>query len=173
MGLEEAFSLRIPDKAIESMATPRHVIDHLHDQLPHGAESPCLSQRAFHILRRTLQVTLETDCSCLRPGTRLLDILPGKNPDDFWAKTGYLLGAPRWPRVGPRGWFQGSWSPQVTSLREATTYLAAWMPMAIKPVGEGWAWSEVAWIVDQHIRESLGIREYSFDDHFVRDLGVG
>src|SRR5207248_219742 len=76
MSVENAFDLRIPDKAAQSMTTPRRLIDYLHGRLPRSSLGYCLSQRIFYQLREALSEQLSIDRTAISPGTNLLDIIP-------------------------------------------------------------------------------------------------
>lgn len=171
MSLEEAFGIHVPDAAAFTLRTPRLVIDYIHVQLPQTGESAgiCLPQRAFYRLRDILTSWLWIDRSAVRPASDLDDLLPAEGRTATWARIGDVFGARRWTRVG---WWGSPTRTRVNTMREAATWIAANMPVAIKRPDEAWVRSEVAWVVDRMIRDRLGIYEYGLDDDFVRDLGV-
>ncbi len=94
MTFEEDFNVDIPDAVAGSMMTPRHVIDFLFQKRGVGS-GPCLSQRAFHRLRRAL-MRLGHERQALRPETRLGDLFPPQLRIVAWVRLGQELGCSPW-----------------------------------------------------------------------------
>jgi hypothetical protein len=173
LGLEEAFGLRIPDAVAVNITTPRILIDYLHGQLAPSSESRCLSQRAFYRIRQGLVNRVGLPRASLRPDSELLALLPVSDAQEVWAGIGESLGYTRWPRARGNGWLASVFlSSRPRTLGEAAKQVAAVSPTSLKPAGEGWSWGEVAAVIDWHLRQNLGIQEYSLDDRFVEDLGL-
>jgi hypothetical protein len=172
MAIEDTFDVRIPNRAAESLTTPRKLIDYIHGQLPNALTPSCLSQRAFYILRRELRLQVRDDLRRLRPNTLILEALPAENIRKSWHQIGERLMAKRWWRARPNRWLSWFVGPKLRTLGDAAQYLATHSASRLKHSGEGWTWNEVAWVVDRIIREQLAIHEYSLDDRFVQELGL-
>jgi hypothetical protein len=173
MSVEEAVGVRIPDAVAVNITTPRLLIDYLHSQLAPSSESRCLSQRAFYRIRQGLVDRVGFLRASLRPDRELLALLPVSAAQEVWAGIGESLGVTRWPRARGNGWFASIFlSSRPRTLGEAAKQVAAVSPAALKSTGEGWSRGEVAAVVDWHLRQNFGIREYSLDDRFVEDLGL-
>jgi hypothetical protein len=54
MEVEEVFEIEIDDASAEKMKTPRELISSIMDRVAQADETACLSQRAFHLLRKAL-----------------------------------------------------------------------------------------------------------------------
>ncbi len=173
MDIEEAFGTPIPDAICEKLTTPRQLIDYIHSRLPREQEPRCLSQRAFYAVRRVLAPRIGLTHSQLRPGTELLAVLPPENAQEAWADVGGSLGCRAWPRL-PGGWWARTFlSTRPRTLGEVARHVAIFTPGAVKPAGEGWSWHEVATVVAGQVRHHFAIRDFSLDDSFVDDLGLG
>lgn len=172
-GVEEAFGIRIPDEVAPSLATPRRLIDYVHGRLPRSPKPRCLSQRAFYAIRRELARRVGAPPSHLRPSTELLCVLPSHNAQTVWLEVGESLGWPHWPRAGGGGFFARIFFPsRPRTLGDVARHAATFTPGVLKPGGEGWAWCEVAAVIDGLMRYHFAVRDYSLDDSFVEDLGL-
>ena len=87
-----------------------------------------------------------------------------------WERVGAALGAPRWPRISRCGWLRRL--VDMGTVGEAAEHVASRMPTILKRSGEGWAWSEVAWVVTGVVRDLFGFKTVPLDAEFVRDLGI-
>jgi hypothetical protein len=94
MTFEEDFGIAIPDAAAGGMVTPRHVTDFLFQKRGVGS-GPCLSQRAFHRLRRAL-MRLGHERRTLRRETSLATLFPSRSRAGRWALLGHELGCSPW-----------------------------------------------------------------------------
>ena len=174
MGVEEAVGVCIPNDAAAAIATPRMLVDYLHGRLPQSRGPRCLSQRAFYHVRRALADRLGLARTALRPDTDLLAVLPAADGQAVWAGVGDSLGFPCWPRARSDSWLARTFlHARPRTLGEVARYVATFSPAALKPPGEGWSWGEVAAVVDGQMQHHFAIRDYSLDDRFVQDLGLG
>jgi hypothetical protein len=171
--IEEAFDTRIPDAMMQKITTPRQLIGYIHSQLPQEQEPRRLSQRAFYVVRRALAERIGLARQQFRPETELLAVLPPENAQEAWAEVGGSLGCRAWPRL-PGGWWARTFlSTRPPTLGEAARHVAIFTPSAVKPAGEGWSWAEVATVVRGQICHHFAIGDFSLDDSFVDDLGLG
>jgi hypothetical protein len=172
LGIEEAVGVSIPNDDVARMTTPRQLIGYLHRQLPHSASNPCLTQRAFHAVRRVLTQRHHVNRSVVRPTTELASLFPRETARAVWDDVGRRLGLPRWPGMG-QGWLAQVFQWQrPRSVGAVAAYIAGSTPRAVKPPGEGWSWREVEAVVAWQFDYYLAIRGYSLDDRFIEDLGL-
>jgi hypothetical protein len=174
MDVEDAFGIPIPDDVAASLTTPRAVIEWIYARLPKDEGPRCLSQRAFYDIRNALVRESGLSRSQLRPETELFSVLPQSGAQRVWADVGESLGNRRWPRIRSGNWF--AWlfvNRRPRTVGDAARYVATITPGAAKPPGEGWSWREVEMVFRELMWHHLGIREFSLDDHFVKDLGLG
>lgn len=173
VAVEDAFELVIPNAVAERLTTPRRLIDYLTACLPPALDDTCLSQRAFYNLRDALHRRLGLRHEAWRPSTSLFHILPESDRDQLWRQIGYDMRARHWPRVGKPGWFERPTAPRLSHLGEVASFLAERASSSLKRAGEGWTRNQVAGVIRRLLWSELRIDEYSEDDRFVQDLGVG
>ena len=173
MNVEEAFNVRIPDRDLERITTPRILIDYLHRGLGYGAAS-CPTQKAFYAIRRELRTRLGDATVQVRPTTRLADVLPEPGRRRTWSEVGRALGVRRWPRAGPGSWLGNLFLRRVQTVGEAARYAVSNLTLSIRDISPQrvWSWDEVASVVDPIIREHFAVDAYSLDDRFVEELGA-
>lgn len=174
MGVEVALGVPIPDQVADSIYTPRMLVDFLHGELPQDYSPKCLTQRAFYRIRGVLMNELNLPRSALTPRTDLRTILPANDRKSTWQHLGTTLGFDHWPHIRGSGWFASILQQsRPSTLGEASQHVATFSPMSVKLTGEGWSWHEVAAVVDGQMKYHFAIQEYSLDDHFIEDLGLG
>lgn len=98
MAIEERFDIAIPDEDAEKLTTPRLLMAYVENQLSARKTSGCLSQRAFHRLRRAAVWTLGVKRNQFCVNSRLED-LPKTNRRQLWASYGAATGFNRWPEL--------------------------------------------------------------------------
>jgi acyl carrier protein len=103
MAFEEKFAITIPDEEAEKMITPRHVIDYIYGQVQHSDAKTCLSQRAFHRLRRAMQQELGLERRAIRPATALASIIPFSDRRSRWARLKQAAALKKWPELSRSG----------------------------------------------------------------------
>jgi hypothetical protein len=174
MGVEAAFELAIPDDVAATLLTPRMLIDYIHGQLEQSRGSRCLSQRAFYAVRRTLCARFGLPRDSLHPTTEIRTLQPLRDDRGAWAEVGRTLGYEWWPSPRGDGWFARLFQAhRPRTLGDLAVQLSTFAPGALKPPGEGWSWLEVRQVIDGLMCELFAIREYSLDDNFLDDLGLG
>jgi hypothetical protein len=99
MDVEETFGITISDEAGERLATPRLLIDYVHAQLqPHNA-GVCLTQRAFHKLRRAAQEALGAQRAAIRPKVKWEALIPIHQRRVLWETIRVHVGSKPWPAL--------------------------------------------------------------------------
>ena len=177
ISVEDAFGIEIADGDAARMRTPRDVIDHLAGRLPAAAApdpvSPrCLTQRAFYRLRAAVSTRARVPRSAVTPGTRLRDLVPERGRKDAWKTLQADLGAARWPPYSEPGLLSRAFAHRPTDLGGVAQYLADFQPRLLRGWETPWTWPEIAAAIDRLMDAELGIRDYTLDSWFTRDLGV-
>ena len=171
MEVEEAFDVRIPDRDLERITTPRILIDYLHRRMGYAAAS-CPTQKAFYAVRRVLRNELGNPALSVRPGTSLAEVLPEPERRRVWSEVGRALDIPGWPRAGPGTWFGNLFVRRVRTVGDAARYAARHLTVRKKPPARAWSRDEIHCVVDRIILEHFAIPGYSLDDRFVEDFGA-
>lgn len=172
VAVEKRFGLELPDEEVSRMRTPRDVITHLRRRLPAAERVPCVTQQAFHRVRRTVREMGGAHRARLRPSTRLDRALPTigeRETRGAWRKQ---LG-----REASRGlpwpdWISVGRTTPYPTLGEVARNLAEAAPASVK---RGGPWTDAE--IEQGVRfilrteHLLEEHQYTLDSEFVRDLG--
>jgi acyl carrier protein len=86
MEVEEAFGISLEDAEAEKIHTPRELIDAVLGKVAHADGSACLTQRAFHLVRRSLMNRLGLKRAQITPAVRLADLAPKPTRPDLLAQ---------------------------------------------------------------------------------------
>ncbi|HEY0083801.1 MAG TPA: hypothetical protein VGB61_13490, partial [Pyrinomonadaceae bacterium] len=130
--IEETFSIQIPDRVASELTTPKKVTDFILTQVEESqAPLPCLSQKAFYLLRRGFIQHLAVPRQQFRVNTTLRDIVPEENRVDVWKGIGSAVGAKKWPEMSRPKWLSFM-SPEVQSVKGLAEYLVANEPLLVK-----------------------------------------
>ena len=165
VAFEDAFGVGISDAEAEVLLTPKHVIDLLCQRLPLvPSEDGCITQRAFHRVRRCLIRVTGLDRETIRLGTRVRAMFPKPYRKERWRAFCDCVGMPDLPNLS-----FGTGSLMVRDIVNR----AAVRGIQERSRDRKWTRSEVRETVRQIIRDELGIKEFSDDDQFARDLGIG
>ncbi len=168
MSVETAFGIAISDGDVEGMITPAMLIAHVQQAVGASAERrPCITQRAFHLVRADLMGILGAPRSAVRLKTSVSSLFPRANRKENWEafrSQSFLHDLPDL-RFG-RGWL---FTP--TKVSDLVT-MAVFQQSEVLVSDKSWSRDEVREVVRQIIRDQLGIKKFSDDDEFVRDLGV-
>jgi len=105
MAVEDAFEIKIEDKEAEKCITPRDVIDLVMGKVQPSDEQVCLSQRSFHLLRRTF-IGQGISRSKFHLSSKLEEIVPKKNRYNAWKSLAKKTGTSLWPSLERPGWLQ-------------------------------------------------------------------
>jgi hypothetical protein len=167
LATEEAFQIAIPDSDAEKLLTPGDVVDYVLARVGSAPDAACLEQRAFYRLRRASMRLFQAERSAINPGTRWEAVLPARDTRHNWRLLHQATGTPQWPRLT----LLGKLPTAVQTVGGTARYLAAEATAALK--GEtGWTREEVETTVARLMKEQLGIKNFRWDQQFVRDLGV-
>jgi len=99
MAVEEKFDVAIPDEDAVKLTTPRLLMTYVERQLSIRKSSECLSQRAFHRLRRAAVWTLGVERHQFSINSRLEDLVPKKDRRRLWTSYGAAVEFDRWPEL--------------------------------------------------------------------------
>lgn len=103
MAVEEKFGISITDEEAQETTTPGKLVDLVLRKVATTDQSTCLTQRAFHLLRRHAMAKLRLKRSAFRPDLNLEEIFPKQNRRQLWSEFGQMVGASAWPElVRPR-----------------------------------------------------------------------
>ena len=83
---EEAFGITISGDVAKGMTTPRAVTDYIMTQVATSERSACLSQQAFHFLRRSLSNRLHLPRTAVRPEVHLQTLTPKATRRNIWGQ---------------------------------------------------------------------------------------
>jgi acyl carrier protein len=167
MAVEEAFQIAIPDSEAERMATPRHLVDYVMTRLGETDQRVCLEQRAFYRLRRAAMRVFGVTRSAVQVGTRWEHLLPPKQRRHNWTLLQHAAGITPWPSLT----LWGNYRAALATVGGTARYLSSYAPAALKGDG-GWSRMQVEDAIRRLMAEHLAIREFDWDDHFGKDLGV-
>ena len=165
---EETFGVSISDAEAEQIITPRHLINHIKGLVNARPKCrPCLSQRAFHRVRRSLVTAAQVDRSSISLSTKISQLFPKPQRVNSWQSFRQVSGLTDLPdlRFG-RGVIFAPTRVRCLVSQEVTR-----MAGELSHLGD-WAESEVRTVVRMIISEQLGIKRFSDDDEFIRDLGI-
>jgi hypothetical protein len=161
MGLEDAFGLAIPDEVAARLITPRMVLEHVAARVPVAQADGCLTQRTFYQLRRGVRAAGVAESS-LRPATPLRAFADRASWPGLWARVRAESGEAGWPESVP---WHGFWHDGPATMGQLTRHVAAALP-----VGPSWTRERMELALRAVVYDVTGIREFSMDDEFVRDM---
>jgi acyl carrier protein len=104
ISFEDAFGIAIPDDVATQMTTPRKVTDYIMAQVVVSDEVSCLSQQAFHFLRKELGPRLNIARSKFAPNTRLETLIPLESRRRVWASLKSQMGPASIPDLARPRW---------------------------------------------------------------------
>lgn len=96
---ERAFEISISDEEAARIATVRDLAEYVYSKVPHANSRVCLTQRAFHRLRRAARAGLGVRRDNVRPSTRLDEMLPLRGRIEDWNRLKDAIGMPEWPTL--------------------------------------------------------------------------
>ena len=170
MRIEDTFSIQIPDSVASELITPGKVTDYILTQVEESqAPLPCLSQKAFHLLRRGFIQRLALPRQQFRLGTPLNDIVPEKGRGDVWKEIGFAIGAQKWPAMSRPRWL-GFIPPEVRSVRELVEYLVTNEPLLVKGAEVEWTRAQVWEVLRRVIEDETAVTDFSEGSRFVDDM---
>lgn len=173
MRIEETFGVEIPDEVASRLVTPDDVADYIMTRVRVSEESlPCLTQKAFQLLRRSFTRTLHTPRRAFRPDTPLKTLLPDDSPRDAWERVGRDAGLKAWPSIFRPGWLRALTGPDCQSVRELTDYVLTNDAAGVKGPEGSWTRRQVEDVLRRVIVDETGVRDFTGSSRFVDDMGL-
>jgi hypothetical protein len=169
MGWEEAFGVSVSDEEASIMRTPRMAIDLIAKKLGVGEsmQSACLTYRAFHRLRRAIATAAHVNCNCIRPKSPIRDLVR-KDRRRTWTTVRKISGL-HLPE--PLIWIGNSSMPN--TMADLTLSVVARNAKELKEPEAPWSRSQIRDVVRAVVADVSGTRDYSDDDDFFKDIGLG
>lgn len=99
MAVEEKFGITIADEEAQEMRTVGDMYECVLTKVKVSDRSSCLTQKAFHLLRRTARQLFDIPRDDFRPDAQLDAIIPRHYRHENWRKFQVAVGATRWPRL--------------------------------------------------------------------------
>ena len=171
MAWEEVLGVTLTDAECEPLRTPRAAIDLIAAKLNATDErrGSCLTLRAFNQLRYGLVSGAAVRRSDVTPDAKLRDLLPRPQRQPRWQAAQVASGLPALPRLG---WGFGVFlSP--TTVADVVRWIVCSFPKSLKPGNEPWTRNEIRTVVRTVITEQSGAKDFSDDDDFIYDIGLG
>jgi hypothetical protein len=162
MGFEEAFGIAIVDEDAARLRTPRMVLDYVAARVAVVPADGCATQRTFYALRRGLRAAGAAD-GPLRPGTPLRALTDRAAWPGLWTRVRAEAAEPEWPASVP---WSGFWSDGPATLGQLARHVATRPPAA----GQPWTREQMELALRHVVDDVTGVREFSLDDEFVRDM---
>lgn len=97
--LETRFGIIIAADEAEAIRTPAQLVDLIMTKVESPASRDCLSQRAFHLIRRAAMRSFHLHRQAISPDTKLDEIVPRSLRNARWKSFGTNVGANRWPEL--------------------------------------------------------------------------
>ena len=168
--VEETFGIQIPDSVAAELNTPRKVTDFILTQVQESpAPLPCMSQKAFHTLRREFIRHVPLSRREFRVDSPLKQIIPEERSDEVWKRIGFSLGVKRLPAMSRPAWL-GFIPPRVRSVRELVDYLVIYEPLVVKGNESAWSRAQVSDVLRRLIIDETAVTDFSEDSRFVEDM---
>ncbi len=99
MGIEEKFGITISDEEACSIYTVGEMHQCVMNKVKVSNTSSCLTQRAFHLLRRNVLSQFGISRRRFTPNTELDVVIPKAQRRKQWLKLQHNVGAVRWPAL--------------------------------------------------------------------------
>ena len=172
MRIEDAFGIAIPDKEASRLLTPDDVAAFILTRLEVSDRPlPCLSQTAFHLLRRHFTQTLHVARRHFTPDAPLTSLLPESSAQDAWERIGRDTGLKGWPSIRPR-WFGAALPRDRQTVRGLIDHLLSHDPLGVKSPERKWTKAQVEDILRRVIQDETGIKNFTGSSRFVDDMGL-
>jgi acyl carrier protein len=108
MALEEGFGVTITDADAEACVTPAIVIDLIFGKLRASDERVCVSQRAFHLLRKAMTRTLRIPRQSVALSADVRSFIAGRSERQVWNDLKTAVQARSWPALARPTWLVAS-----------------------------------------------------------------
>ena len=97
--IDRKFGIVVADDEAEAIRTPAQLVDLIMTKVESLKSSDCLSQRAFHLVRRAAMRSFDLHRQAISPDTKLDEIVPRSLRYARWKLFGTNVGADRWPEL--------------------------------------------------------------------------
>lgn len=173
MRVEETFGISIPDEAASNLLTPNDLTDYILTRVEVSDEPlPCLTQKAFHLLRRSFTRTLQTPRGTFRPDATLKSLLPGEGAEGAWARVGREAGVKGWPEVFRPRWLRALMPEDRQSVRGLIDHLLTHDPLRVRGDERRWTRGQVEDLLRRVIEDETGVKDFTGSSRFVDDMGL-
>jgi hypothetical protein len=99
MAVEEKFGISISDEEAQNALTVGDLKRLVRAKLDSADSATCLTQRAFHLIRKKATAEFGLARTILRPDTRLEDVIPRANRRQTWEQFQLALGVMQLPEL--------------------------------------------------------------------------
>jgi len=99
MAVEERFGINISDEEAQRIRTVGEMHQCVLNKIAVADKSSCLTQKAFHLLRRTARQLFDVSRPDFRPEAQLNAIIPRHSRRENWRKFQLAVGATNWPKL--------------------------------------------------------------------------
>ncbi len=99
MAVEEKFAISIPDEEAQDIRTVGDMFQCVTSKLTIADRSSCLTQKAFHLLRRRAKELFNVPRNQFRLDAELDLIVPKRSRRENWRKFQLAVGATKWPKL--------------------------------------------------------------------------
>jgi len=160
LGFEEVFGVELTDAELQPINTPAALTDLIWGKIPHGADTGCLSQKAFNRLRRVICRTANINRRLIAPNVLFADIL--SSSADYQLAQNVLareFDADDFPKLARRRNLLclSIVGLGIRTVAQATRFVVAERPFRLKSNSDGWSRREVGEVVKTRAEEELGV----------------
>jgi len=106
--IEETFGINITNEEAAELTTPRKLTDFVMTQVEKSDQAICLSQQAFHRLRRAFTEELCLPRSAFRPSARIEEFFPLQHRRRDWQAVESSIALASWPALLPPKWVRSA-----------------------------------------------------------------
>lgn len=167
MAFEDAFGIDIPDAVCEGLVTPGDVVRYLERRRAEG-QPRCLTQRAFHAVRRACVEVLGCERGAVRPTTSWQALLPEVGRRRTWRSLHRAAATHGWPPMRP--WQDAP--PGQHTVADTARFVARRGPGDDFGLDAGWTRQRIEATVSAIVCEHCGVTSFDWDDSFVNDFGL-
>lgn len=166
MEIEDTFNIQIQDEEAQFCLTPKSLIDLVISKVNMEAgDETCLTQKAFHLCRKSYFELSNIPRIKFRPQTLLNEIIPKTNRSEFLVAWQKKMKLPTFPKMF-------SLFSSVRRVEDLVGYVVRTHPETIKAKEKVWRPGEIRTIVRQIISDKLDIKKFKDEANFVKDLGL-
>jgi hypothetical protein len=97
--IENRFGVILTNDEAQALRTPAQLIDLILAKVESGEPTGCMSQQAFHLIRRAAQRSFGLPRQSISPNSKLEEIVPRKLRYARWKGFGTNIGAVSWPEL--------------------------------------------------------------------------